>query len=257
MNNLLAWLSTFWLLDSFAKEDLLLSQPQTEEIHVIYTGGCPPRAGRTRRTPFTAKKVETAVVRFPVSRLRIKTAKKERFTSCGEATNYQGTYSGVKFRPASELPLISSQEKGKVLATAVPAVPAVKAAPDTWRDLHGEDVPLFWQEGKPICFYIALLDELKIKAVFDVTPGTGALMEACLTRGVQYHGLCLNRDHLSLLQAIADRAACGLASVQASSLYSEALAKDIKSHFPDVLLALVPQANEDEDVLEPASGDEA
>ena len=30
-----------------------------------------------------------------------------------------------------------------------------------------------------------------IQAVFNVTPGSGALMEASLTRGAVYHGVCL------------------------------------------------------------------
>ena len=37
-------------------------------------------------------------------------------------------------------------------------------------------------------------------------------MEACLTRGVQYHGLCINKEHMSWVQAISDRVACGLIS---------------------------------------------
>ena len=30
----------------------------------------------------------------------------------------------------------------------------------------------------------------KIQAVFDLTVGSGALMEACMGAGVLYHGLC-------------------------------------------------------------------
>ena len=234
------------------QDDDVLSQSQSDEIYLIYSGGCPGRAGRVRRVVLGAKKVEKGVIRFPVQKTRLKTSKKENFTSCGEATNYQGTYSGVKFRPASELPLINLAEKVKVLAGAVPAVPPAEA-PATWKDRHGDDVPLFWQEGKPISLFLAILDELKIKAVFDVTVGSGALMEACLTRGVQYHGLCLNRDHLSWVQAVADRAACGLASIQGSTLYNEDLAKSVKEVFEDILLSLVPQKEEAEEALEPES----
>ena len=53
----------------------------------------------------------------------------------------------------------------------------------------------FWQESKPISFFNAILDEYKVTAVFDVTAGSGAFMEASLTRGVVYHGLCLNKEH--------------------------------------------------------------
>ena len=71
------------------QEDLLLSLPQTEEVAVIYSGGCLARAGRMRRIPFSAKKLEAGVLRFPVSRSRLKTCKKQSFNSCGEATNFQ------------------------------------------------------------------------------------------------------------------------------------------------------------------------
>eukprot|EP00435_Cladocopium_sp_Y103_P074779 s326_g51.t1 len=234
------------------EEDVVLAQTQTEELHLIYSGGCLPRAGRVRRVPLAARKVETCALRFPAQRTKIRTTKKENFTSCGEATTYQGTFSGVTFRPVSELPLINSDDKKKVL----PAVPAVQA-PEPWKESHGEDVPLFWQEGKPIEFYLALLDEFKGKAVLDLTAGSGALMEACLTRGVQYHGICLNRDHMTWLQAVADRAACGLISIEGSTLFGEELAKLVKHQFADLLQRLVPTEDAAEEMLEPASDDDA
>ena len=49
------------------QEDLLLSLPQTEEVSVIYSGGCPARAGRMRRLPFSAKK--TGVSSSSISRM--------------------------------------------------------------------------------------------------------------------------------------------------------------------------------------------
>lgn len=108
---------------------MLLSLPQTEEVAVIYSGGCLARAGRMRRIPFSAKKLEAGVLRFPVSRSRLKTCKKQSFNSCGEATNFQPTFSCVAFRPAKELPLISFEEKKKILGSAVPA-------PDEYRENH-------------------------------------------------------------------------------------------------------------------------
>ena len=239
------------------QDEIMSSQTLTDELCLIFTGSCVPRAGRMRRVVLGAKKIEMAGIRFPCSRSRLKTAKKENFNSCGEATNFQGTFSGVSFRPLSELPLIKMNEKEKVLASAVPAVTAVPQAPDAWRDAHGEDLPLFWQEGKPISLFLAILDEFKIKAVFDCTVGTGALMEACLTRGVLYHGLCLNRDHLSWVQAVADRAACGLASIQGSTLYSEELSKSVKEVFDDVLRSLIPQNGDVEEPMEPESDQDA
>ena len=78
-------------------------------------------------------------------------------------------------------------------------------------------------------------------------------MEACLTRGILYHGLCLNREHMSWLQAVSDRAACGLISVEGSTLYSDELAKAVKERFPEVLQALLSDGPDEEEALEPES----
>ena len=169
----------------------MLKQPHSEECTIVYSGGCPPRTGRSRRVPLAAKKVETGAVRFPVARTKVQTTKKESFTVCGEASTYQGTYSGVDYRAAAEIPLVSKETKTKILGTPVPD------PPEDWQDRHGLDVPLFWQESKPIAFWNALLEEFCVGAVFDVTSGSGALMEACLTGGILYHGLCqVLRNHM-------------------------------------------------------------
>ena len=59
---------------------------------------------------------------------------------------------------------------------------------------------------------------------------------------------------MSWVQAIADRAACGLISVQGSTLFSDDLAKAVKERFPEILQALACDADEVE-ILEPDSDD--
>ena len=101
--------------------------------------------------------------------------------------------------------------------------------------------------------FTALLQELNIQAVLDVTPGSGACMEAALTLGLPYHGFCINKDHMAWLQSVADRAACGIISVSGSSLYAQDLATAVKQQFPDLLQSLVPANDEDDEPLEPDS----
>ncbi|CAE7456312.1 Cdkl4 [Symbiodinium sp. CCMP2592] len=168
-------------------EDLLLNQQHTEECTIVYSGGCPPRTGRTRRVPLAAKKVETGAVKFPVARTKIQTTKKGSFTVCGEASTYQGTYSGVEYRAVSEMPLVSADTKKKIIAPATTG--DLPTPPEDWQDRHGSDVPLFWNESKPIAYWNAIIEEFCAEAVFDLTAGTGALMEASLTAGIAYHGL--------------------------------------------------------------------
>lgn len=227
----------------------MLAQPQSEEMHLVYSGGCIARAGRMRRIPLAARKIETVAVRFPTQRGRVKTSKRENFTSCGEATTFQGSYSGVEFRSSYEIPLMALDEKARVLGSAASSAP-----PEDWQDRFGDKaVPLFWQESKPISFFNAILDEYKVTSIFDVTAGSGAMMEASLTRGAVYHGLCLNKDHQQWLQAIADRAACGLITLEGSTLFKEALAAEIKKFFPDVLERVAPKTDHEEAPLEPDS----
>ncbi|CAL1152351.1 unnamed protein product, partial [Cladocopium goreaui] len=157
------------------EEDDVLSQAHACEATIVYTGGCPPRAGRSRRVPLSGRKVETVAIRCPVQRTRIKATKKETFTACGEESTYQGTYTGVAFRASLEIPLISLGEKSKVMDPN--SVLSLPRAPEDWVERNGEDCPLFWGESKPIALWCAILDEWKVQAVLDCSPGSGALME--------------------------------------------------------------------------------
>ena len=81
-------------------------------------------------------------IRCPVQRSRIKVSKKETFTACGEESTYQGTYTGVSYRACSEIPLISMQEKSKLLdPNNILSVPKL---PEDWVERNGEDCPLLW-----------------------------------------------------------------------------------------------------------------
>ena len=79
-------------------------------------------------------------------------------------------------------PKISMKNKAELL----------KIASDKQDDLvpSGHDVdalPLVWQEVKTPACYKSLLSDLAITAVFDVTPGSGALGSVCLDEG---HPIC-------------------------------------------------------------------
>ena len=79
------------------------------------------------------------------------------------------------------------------------------------------------QEGKSIAISSGFLDELKVHAIMDLSLGSGALLEAALSRGILYHGLCRNRPRMNWPQGIADRASCGLIATEGSSLLSSEL----------------------------------
>ena len=92
------------------------------------------------------------------------------------------------------------QEKAKLLdPNAVVSMPKL---PEDWVERTGQDCPLFWQESKPIALWCALLDDWKVHAVLDCSPGSGALMEAALTRGIMYYGFCIDLSWLCQLVAL-------------------------------------------------------
>ena len=66
----------------------------------------------------------------------------------------------------------------------------------------------------------------------------------------------LNKEHLQWLQAVADRAACGLMALEGSTLFSEENSI-VKKHFPDVIAGLARGRDDEEDEqMEPASENE-
>ena len=59
---------------------------------------------------------------------------------------------------------------------------------------------------------------------------------------------------MAWLQAVADRAACGLMAVEGSTLFSEENAKGVKKYFPNVLESLQAAENAEEEAnMEPES----
>ena len=94
----------------------------------------------------------------------------------------------VRCRNPSHLPTGEIQGFASVQSPQYTGQPV---PPDDWAERNGSDIPLFWSEPKPIALWAAVIDDWKVATIFDCSPGSGALMEAAMTRGVFYHGLCL------------------------------------------------------------------
>lgn len=142
-------------------------------------------------------------------------------------------------RGTRDLPKISCSDKEKICTAGSGGV----SPPG---HLSEKGVPLFWHESKPVIFWTALLHDFDIKAVFDLTPGSGALASACLSAGCLYYGIIGNACHLSWLQNVLDRAAlCELVKV-GTPLYQEDLASSVKEHFTDLLDELNRESVEDD-----------
>lgn len=210
------------------------------ELWITYSGTL-HRAGRTRSTILAAENREVGILGLPCNRTKLKIEKRDALNACGEKSTFFGTYSGANFRTTAELPLLSPEIKSQM------GFSSATGPPEAWADKHGKLEPLFWQETKPISYWICMLTDFKIKAVFDMTPGSGALAEACLSLGLTYHGVCLNTKHMHWLATVVDRAACGLITHQGCSpLFQQDLATLLEKHFNDIVEARAMREENDE-----------
>lgn len=203
-------------------EDALLTQPRATELFVVYDK--PPDFQFCRRNFFGAKHTEMGTIIIPTSRNRL--AIKNR----GKAGTTSSTcYTGTQMQSRSDLPRISLEEKKKVHEVE-------DDIPEKWvRAFGGRRVPLFWMETKSQQFWQQLLDDLTVKAVVDLSPGSGVLAEACMSSGVQYFGIVRNQTHLGWLNNSLDKTSLSYIVESNSWLYDESLAQNVKDSFDDIL----------------------
>ena len=68
-------------------------------------------------------------------------------------------------------------------------------------------MPLFWQERKTPALWKRLLGDVRGKAVFDITPGSGALARACMSLRISTAGRADMRRALLLRRESRDLSA--------------------------------------------------
>ena len=112
-------------------------------------------------------------------------------------------------------------------------------------------VPLFWQERKSVDCWKALLYNHQAKAVFDLTPGSGAAARAAMELGVQYAGVTRSQDHSSWLHNILDRHALRSICTTGGPLFQQDLSECIRANFQDTIDLLNKQdAAVDDELME-------
>ena len=185
------------------------------------------------------------IVAFPMNRTRLPTKGREAFsnkqgTSLGECSTCDSTYSGVTLRGLASLPRCSEHTK-KTIYGQQRELPAL---PTHVKNSLGIGEPLVWQETKSVECFGALIEDLDIGAIFDCSPGSGALAEAAMQHGIHYAGVCANSHHMVWLQNALDRAALKQIMTQQMPLYDANLAAQIKENFMDVVTSLNMQGAE-------------
>jgi hypothetical protein len=105
---------------------------------------------------------------------------------------------------------------------------------------------MFWNESEGREFWRVWIETYDIKAIVDLTPGSGQLAVAALNLGVQYVGVATDERHKSWLQNIIDREACRGIAEAGSAIYHEELSVHIAEHLADVLEELNADEGEED-----------
>jgi hypothetical protein len=229
--------------DHFDKVKVVL-----EETWIVYasTGSGGSGVGRSRKVCLASSTKEVMYCKLPVARVRLTTKPRQKFTAVGEDSTFHTTITGVPLARPSSLPRLSIDDKKAIF----PSTTQTEAKPTTW--VH-EGVPLFWNEGKTQAFWQEWIQMFDIKAIIDVSPGSGQLGSAALNLGASYVGVCCDERHMSVLTNIADRDALRSIGESGSAVYQEELSVHIAEHFADVLEELnAEEASDDEEEADKA-----
>ena len=200
------------------------------ESWLIYSGDSKVNQGR--KVTFGADNREVIMISLPCPRTSLTVKERAQFNACGEATTRWGTYTGVQPMSLRQMLKVSADDK-----TAILGIPPAELAspPARLEDALSGALPLFWRERKPHGFWRQLLLDLDIKAVCDMTPGSGTLAASCLQEGVAYFGITRSAAHGSYMQNKLDRDALAIITIQGSALYEADMAEHIKEHFADIV----------------------
>ena len=147
-----------------------------------------------------------------------------------------------------QMPKVNPDDKTAILGIAPDEL---ASPPSRLQDVLSGALPLFWQERKPHALWRQILVDLDIKAVCDLTPGSGTLASACMQQGTAYFGITRSAAHSSYMQNKLDRDALAIICIQGSALYEADMAEHIKDHFADIVeefnAADIDDAESDED----------
>ena len=215
----------------YIEEKMEAGGKSTEEIFIFYAS---EDGAGGNKIFMGARMHEVAYVRLPCQRQRMPVQpRSDPFLPKGAGSTHCPTFVNVALPAVTSLPRISAVDKATMLGSNGAEAPTTGAAcPSKW-DLGG--VPLFWRESKTTELWKAVLDLFNIKTIVDLTPGSGALAVAAMSRGLKYTGFVEEPKHLAWLQNILDTAALRYIAKKGEVLYNEELAELITQHYQDLL----------------------
>ena len=212
------------------------------ELWLIYNST--KRLGR--RVAWSSDTREVGWLSLPVPRTALAIKERDGTTAGWGETTHDTVYSGVDAVPWDGLPMISAEDKVRVMGIKTSAsTPGQDEVPLPDSKIFDADrgMPLYWAERKPVAFWEDILWSVDAAMVVDLSPGSGSAGRACLRAGIQYVACCHSEAHASWVGNILDREACEIAVTSGSPLFEQDMASMLGKHFKDVLAQLEEQAN--------------
>ena len=232
-----------------ALEDVFSPLSATADFVVVYDKA--PNSCFQRKNFMSHRNVEAGFVRMPMNRTRVAVKdRSETGSASGETSTTYTSYSGIQGIPRTALAMIRPEDKTKIFSEETGPLPK------RWAASRSSGVPLFWLETKSLEFWGQMCDDLNIKCIVDLSPGSGILAQCCMSRGITYFGMCGSAAHLQWLSNVLDRAALKYIVESGTFLYMEDLATHIKELFADCLESLETTA-EDEEAVQASDVEEA
>jgi hypothetical protein len=226
-------------------QKLMQGRPHLNELTLLFVGGGRAEVGRTRKVAFGANNVETALVFPPWPRTSMSAKPRTAFNVLGESSTHDITYSGIPFRSRKAIPRIAEKDKAEIVGMSSPA-----GVPENLTQEFSNPI-LFWQEAKPVELYEQLLADFDARSVFDVSPGSGALAEACLRLGISYVGVTTRMTHATWLSNVLDRMVLGHIVMPGRPCYQKDFAAEVRTHVSDILRALEEAESADDIDMDP------
>ena len=205
---------------------------------------CTRRLGR--RVAWASDTREVGWISLPVPRTALAIKERGDVAAGWAETTHDTVYSGVAPVPWDGLPMISVDDKARVLGVRGGDD---SEAPTPTSKIFDCDrgMPLYWSERKPVEFWEDILWSLDAQQLVDLSPGSGGVGRACLRAGIQYVALCRTEGHATWIGNVLDREACELIVTNHTPLFEQDLATMLKTHFQEVFEQLDQQRNADSD----------
>lgn len=220
-------------------DEAIEAKPNTSEVWLTYTGPCGvDRISKSQKVSLGSKNREACSVVLPTSPAKMVSS---------------STFSDMPIKSVKSMPRLAVPAKAKILDMADTEA-AESLLPS---ELDDTTVPLLWQESKSEAFWAALIEEFKIGAIVDATPGAGALATSAMKAGISYVGFVKSQDQLNWLSNLLDKAALAVITQDQSPLFHADLAAQIQKHFADVLEDAMNHDDGKDEVDANNSGEEA